>query len=1047
MNIENNDSVKIDENLYSRQLGAFGLETMTKLVKMRVLTIGVSGVGLETLKNLILAGPASVTIYDPNQVSESDREVNYYISDNDLLEGKSRAEATIPHLSELNSYVTITELRISEIREILSFDLLKNFDVLLLCDLLPYEFVTELNENCRISGIGFVMGVTKGFFGMVFDDFGENHTVFDSNGEQLKSVLVSMIELDGTVTTQEDKRHNLEEGEFITFKEVVGLEGINGVQFRVEKVMTPFTFSIGDISAICKGQYKRNGQVEEVKMKKVVKHKSLKESLNYTEQELIDCDMNFDFLDRIAFYKWLFCCYWSFFQGQQENEDVDFEKASQFESFLYEKLLSLDTAEEWKKRIDQGLARQFFIFSHFKYLSVDSFFGGIIAQEIIKKTGKFEPLNQFFIHEFYSNLFPTPDISLLLSNIKESRGKQYKSQIVLLGEDKFRKMQNCKVLMVGAGALGCEYLKLFSKMGLSSAEGVLTVTDDDQIEVSNLNRQFLFRAHHVGKSKSSSAVEVVSKMNPRMKLNPLKSRVAPDTEKLFNDAFWDSQMFVVNAVDNIKAREYIDRKVVLHKKPLFEAGTLGTKCNSQVIIPNLTESYNDSVDPPEKSIPMCTLKSFPYLIEHTIEWARGLFFSLFVDTSRFLAEAQKDHLKSIQGIEYRLKHSPDEMKMLDESFNLLASVLNDPSLKSFIHFSKSLYELHFELGIKKLLELFPEDYRDKEGNLFWTSPKRAPKPLSFNLDREECRVFIKSSVNILFQIFDLKKKIIPSDLDIENALKDYKCPLKNIKLKDKDLKEGAEREKEVSPISENELEELKTRLIEIVDKAKSLKNRVNISELEFEKDDDENGHIDFINSISNFRAENYSIPTSDRFQTKMTAGKIIPAIATSTAIVVGNIGIEIYKYFLDVSISNFRNFFSNLAGNNYIFSEPFPPKVQKDTEFDVILQGPVKAIPENWNTWSRLEVKGPLKLKEVIENIRKEYNFTISTMAIEGKTLYTDYIQSLAGRLELEMEEIFKQMELDYYPGKRYQVISVSGETENMEDVVCPYLVYHFASK
>ena len=48
--------------------------------------------------------------------------------------------------------------------------------------------------------------------------------------------------------------------------------------------------------------------------------------------------------------------------------------------------------------------------------------------------------------------------------------------------------------MVGAGALGCEYLKMFSLMGVSTgADGMLHVTDDDNIEISNLNRQFLFR--------------------------------------------------------------------------------------------------------------------------------------------------------------------------------------------------------------------------------------------------------------------------------------------------------------------------------------------------------------------------------------------------------------------------------------------------------------------------------------------------------------------------------------------------------------------------
>lgn len=55
-----------------------------------------------------------------------------------------------------------------------------------------------------------------------------------------------------------------------------------------------------------------------------------------------------------------------------------------------------------------------------------------------------------------------------------------------------------------------------------------------------------------------------------------------------------------------------------YHKPLLESGTLGTKGNTQVVIPFMTESYSSSQDPPEKSIPICTLKNFPNAIEHTI---------------------------------------------------------------------------------------------------------------------------------------------------------------------------------------------------------------------------------------------------------------------------------------------------------------------------------------------------------------------------------------------------------------------------------------------
>jgi ubiquitin-activating enzyme E1 len=72
----------------------------------------------------------------------------------------------------------------------------------------------------------------------------------------------------------------------------------------------------------------------------------------------------------------------------------------------------------------------------------------------------------------------------------------------------------------------------------------------------------------------------------------------------------------------------MDQRCVFYEKPLLESGTLGTKGNTQVIIPHLTESYASSQDPPEKEAPSCTIKNFPNAIQHTIQ-VRFSFFSLY----------------------------------------------------------------------------------------------------------------------------------------------------------------------------------------------------------------------------------------------------------------------------------------------------------------------------------------------------------------------------------------------------------------------------------
>lgn len=104
--------------------------------------------------------------------------------------------------------------------------------------------------------------------------------------------------------------------------------------------------------------------------------------------------------------------------------------------------------------------------------------------------------------------------------------------------------------MVGCGALGCEYLKGFSLMGLGTKGGYIHITDMDTIEVSNLNRQFLFRLfirimffilfrqENVGQQKSTCAAQRAKEMNPEMNIIVHETPVMPTTEDKFNDEFW-----------------------------------------------------------------------------------------------------------------------------------------------------------------------------------------------------------------------------------------------------------------------------------------------------------------------------------------------------------------------------------------------------------------------------------------------------------------------------------------------------------------------------
>ena len=79
------------------------------------------------------------------------------------------------------------------------------------------------------------------------------------------------------------------------------------------------------------------------------------------------------------------------------------------------------------------------------------------------------------------------------------QGSRYDGQIAVFGRQLQHKIEATNAFLVGAGALGCEFLKDFAMMGLAVGSGSVTVTDGDVIEKSNLSRQFLFRDWDISK--------------------------------------------------------------------------------------------------------------------------------------------------------------------------------------------------------------------------------------------------------------------------------------------------------------------------------------------------------------------------------------------------------------------------------------------------------------------------------------------------------------------------------------------------------------------
>lgn len=182
------------------------------------------------------------------------------------------------------------------------------------------------------------------------------------------------------------------------------------------------------------------------------------------------------------------------------------------------------------------------------------------------------------------------------------------------------KIKASKVLMVGAGGIGCELLKNLVLTGF----GEIHLLDLDTIDLSNLNRQFLFQKQHIKKSKALVAKATAAKFNPHVKLEAYHANIK-DAE--FNIKWFKQFAIVFNALDNLDARRHVNNMCLAADVPLIESGTTGFLGQVQVIVRGQTECYDCNPKEVPKSFPICTIRSTPSQPIHCIVWAKSYLFN------------------------------------------------------------------------------------------------------------------------------------------------------------------------------------------------------------------------------------------------------------------------------------------------------------------------------------------------------------------------------------------------------------------------------------
>lgn len=379
--------------------------------------------------------------------------------------------------------------------------------------------------------------------------------------------------------------------------------------------------------------------------------------------------------------------------------------------------------------------------------------------------------------------------------------------VKILGDEGYQKLRSTKCLLVGAGGIGSELLKDLVLMEV----GEIHVVDLDTIDLSNLNRQFLFRQKDIKKPKSAIAVNAVQSFS-NSKLIPYQDNIM-DTNVF--PLHWFQQFDIIfNALDNLAARRYVNKMTQFLSIPLLESGTSGFDGYIQPIIPGKTECFDCTKKETPKTFPVCTIRSTPSLPVHCIVWAKNfLFGQLFSSSANDIANEQMNEqdwgTDDVEEIN-RIKNETNELKELQ---NIIIS------------------------GDKSRI-------RDIISKLF---------------------------------IQDIEKLLL-----IENL---WKTRAKPVALTPKQLQES-EQLGDVNHLNLNEIWDLETQIAKFTQITSKLMDRYNTeSAIDFDKDDQDT--LEFVATAANIRAHIFHIPVKSVFDIKQIAGNIIPAIATTNAIIAG----------------------------------------------------------------------------------------------------------------------------------------------------------------
>ncbi|CAK4500187.1 unnamed protein product [Aphanomyces euteiches] len=979
---------------YTRPLLAFGSKWMKSIAMMKVLVVGLRGLGVDVVRNLMCHGVNAIALLDDDCLREDDIASSTFFDISDV--GRKKSVVVKARLAHLNAAT-----RLSTLSGILTSDLLLNYHaVVVTSGPLSREEIAGLSEFCRMQEppIGVVVAESRGLLASIFVDFGHSHIAEEDESPEF--TIVNLDVVGGIVHVREPYiQHMIQAGDLVEFAfcqspqadaawlhklqllvvEVLSLTALR-VHFGVSRLTS---FHLNDLPRL---------KLHKVYGCRSIAHMSYRE--NIVKPQLVECPYYFAAKDTgrakqlhaVLQGLYTFRQHHGFFP-QPNNIGHGNEILKLTQDFV---------AQTNSVAASNGLAHAFdpvnatLALEVARCASVE--FHPLRHKEVITAAPDFRlvgfgcPLTQVMHWDVLDVLPPVKDLKKETIFHDAARLRE-SSMLAMFGNEALTRLKHARILVVGCGSVGCEAIQNLSLMGVGTSGPGNVVIDGNQVKLHDVTTQSLFRGDDVGQNKAKVA------STRHAKWHPIPAPLQMDDPNI-DDKLWTSLDAVVATVEASFIQQLVDEQCFVNEKSVVSGFSTGMTGTVRVYEPHTTQRWVEgqlqddsaslflvdriamlkaSIKPPQPSLahPIDVTRAFES--HRVVRWARTLYDDVFVQSLSCLKLAWTDKING-------------RSKRRDATF----------------------YEFACQAYVRCQALKSVAACIDVAMHVFQTA--LAPFNVSFNCNDPTHAAFVQVCAVLLSHTMALP---MFQDVSLETCRRE---PLGTPSTLSSTL--SAE---DFQALSATEMEP-------VVEPSRVMP---------FDVMNDSNRHVLFVQTAANVAASVLGIRPIGFFPCKALCG--CRADSTATAAIVGGLAsIEVVKAVLRKSTclrqSDYRVFSGLLA-----FGVPPPPQPLQSIALDATRGTPLRVCPANITLWRKLVVQCTLvprllTVEDFLRYLKTKYEVHVERILWRQHSLFATNEQA---KLKSSVFELWKAVTGRQSQSPRFLMLDIHSR-DNDGDVVLP---------